>query len=66
MSVGETFVELTRTEFALLELLMRNPRQVLAREVVYDRVSDYDSGPESNALRVERGAAALLPQQWRP
>ncbi|HST40591.1 MAG TPA: response regulator transcription factor, partial [Conexibacter sp.] len=55
VSVGETFVELTRTEFALLELLMRNPRQVLSREVVYDRVWDYDFGPESNALRVYVG-----------
>lgn len=55
VSVGETFVELTRTEFALLELLMRNPRQVLSREVVYDRVWDYDFGPDSNALRVYIG-----------
>lgn len=55
VTVGETFVELTRTEFALLELLMRNPRQVLSREVVYDRVWDYDFGPDSNALRVYIG-----------
>jgi two-component system response regulator MprA len=53
--VGEQFVELTRTELALLELLLRNPRQVLPREVVYDRVWGYDFGPQSNALRVYIG-----------
>jgi two-component system response regulator MprA len=53
--VGERFAELTRTEFALLELLMRNPRRVLPRELVYDRVWGFDFGPESNALRVYVG-----------
>jgi two-component system response regulator MprA len=46
------FVELTRTEYALLELLMRNPRRVLSHDMIYDRVWGYDFGPESNALRV--------------
>lgn len=49
------FVELTRTEYQLLELLMRNPRQVLTHDVIYDRVWGYDFGPTSNALRVYVG-----------
>ncbi len=54
--VGEDgFTELTRTEFQLLELLMRNPRQVLPHSVIYDRVWGYDFGPASNALRVYVG-----------
>lgn len=52
---GETFTELTRTEFQLLELLMRNPRRVLTHDIIYDRVWGYDFGPESNALRVYVG-----------
>ena len=54
-SVNGEFVELTRTEFQLLELLMRNPRRVLPHAVIYDRVWGYDFGPESNALRVYIG-----------
>jgi two-component system, OmpR family, response regulator MprA len=53
--VGETFVELTRTEYELLELLMRNPRRVLPHSLIYDRVWGYDFGPTSNALRVYIG-----------
>jgi two-component system response regulator MprA len=52
---GETFVELTRTEYQLLDLLMANPRQVLPHDVIYDRVWGYDFGPTSNALRVYIG-----------
>jgi two-component system response regulator MprA len=55
VAVGETFVELTRTEYQLLELLMRNPRRVLPHDVIYDRVWGYDFGPASNALRVYVG-----------
>jgi two-component system response regulator MprA len=54
-SVGERFAELTRTEYQLLELFMRNPRQVLPHSVIYDRVWGYDFGPASNALRVYVG-----------
>jgi two-component system, OmpR family, response regulator MprA len=54
-TVGEQFVELTRTEFQLLELLMRNPRRVLTHSVIYDRVWGYDFGAASNALRVYVG-----------
>jgi two-component system response regulator MprA len=53
--VGETFVELTRTEYLLLELLMLNPRRVLPHGLIYDRVWGYDFGPTSNALRVYIG-----------
>jgi two-component system response regulator MprA len=53
--VGERFAELTRTEYLLLELLMLNPRRVLGRTVIYDRVWGYDFGPASNALRVYIG-----------
>jgi two-component system response regulator MprA len=52
---GEAFVDLTRTEYALLELFLRNPRVVLAHEVIYERVWGYDFGPSSNALRVYVG-----------
>jgi two-component system response regulator MprA len=55
VAVGDAFVELTRTEYQLLELLMRNPRRVLPHDVIYDRVWGYDFGPASNALRVYVG-----------
>jgi len=53
--VGERVQELTRTEYQLLELLMRNPRRVLSHGLIYDRVWGYDFGPASNALRVYVG-----------
>jgi two-component system response regulator MprA len=53
--VGERVVELTRTEYQLLELLMLNPRRVLSTEVIYDRVWGYDFGPAANSLRVYIG-----------
>jgi two-component system, OmpR family, response regulator MprA len=52
VAVGERFEELTRTEYDLLELFMKNPRNVLPHSVIYDRVWGYDFGPASNALRV--------------
>jgi two-component system response regulator MprA len=55
VSVGDEFVELTRTEYQLLELLMLNPRRVLPHSVIYERVWGYDFGPSSNALRVYVG-----------
>jgi len=45
-------LELTRTEHALLELLLRNPRQVLTRKLIMERIWDYDFGPTSNPLEV--------------
>jgi two-component system response regulator MprA len=55
VGVGDEFVELTRTEYQLLELLMLNSRRVLPHDVIYDRVWGYDFGPGSNALRVYIG-----------
>jgi len=55
VSVGGSFAELTRTEYLLLELLMRNPRRVLPHALIYERVWGYDFGPASNALRVYIG-----------
>jgi two-component system response regulator MprA len=55
VNVGDRFVELTRTEYQLLELLMLNPRRVLPHSLIYDRVWGYDFGPTSNALRVYVG-----------
>jgi two-component system response regulator MprA len=51
---GES-IELTRTEFSLLELLMRNPRQVLTRSIIFERVWGYDFGYASNSLDVYIG-----------
>jgi two-component system response regulator MprA len=55
VTVSGKFVELTRTEYQLLELLMVNPRRVLPHTLIYDRVWGYDFGPTSNALRVYVG-----------
>jgi two-component system response regulator MprA len=48
-------IELTRTEFLLLELLLRHPRQVLTRSQIFERVWGYDFGPTSNSLEVYVG-----------
>jgi two-component system response regulator MprA len=52
---GERRLKLTRTEFNLLELFLRNPRQVLTRSQIYERVWGYDFGATSNALWVYVG-----------
>ncbi|HMC68698.1 MAG TPA: response regulator transcription factor [Mycobacteriales bacterium] len=49
---GERTVDLTRTEFALLELFMRNPERALSRDVIMDRVWGWESEPTSNSLEV--------------
>jgi two-component system response regulator MprA len=49
---GDRSLTLTRTEFALLELFLRNPKQVLTRSVIFDRVWGYDFGYGSNSLDV--------------
>ena len=49
---GDEQLTLTRTEFALLELFLRNPKQVLTRSVIFDRVWGYDFGYGSNSLDV--------------
>ncbi len=49
---GDRPVELTAKEYELLELFMRHPRQVLTRDVIFDRVWSYDFGGESNIIEV--------------
>src|SRR4051794_5086119 len=49
---GDRRLELTRTEYALLELFLRNPERVLSRTLIFDSVWGYDFGPSSNALWV--------------
>jgi len=49
---GKRELELTRTEFRLLELFMRNPRVVLSRSRIFEEVWGYDFGASSNALEV--------------
>jgi two-component system response regulator MprA len=49
---GDRLLELTRTEYALLELFLRNPERVLSRTLIFDSVWGYDFGPSSNALWV--------------
>jgi two-component system response regulator MprA len=48
-------IELTRTEFAMLELFLLNPRQVLTRSIIFERVWGYDFGYGSNSLDVYIG-----------
>ena len=52
---GRRAVELTRTEFLLLELFLRHPRQVRTRSQIFERVWGYDFGPASNSLEVYVG-----------
>jgi two-component system, OmpR family, response regulator MprA len=52
---AERLIELTRTEFNLLELLLRNHGQVLTRELIFDRVWGYDFGANANSLEVYIG-----------
>lgn len=67
---GSQSLSLTAREFALLELFLRHPRQVLTREIIYEHVWGYDMGGESNIIEVymrhlrakleARGEARLL------
>jgi two-component system response regulator MprA len=52
---GAERIELTRTEFSLLELFLLNPRQVLTRSLIFERVWGYDFGFASNSLDVYIG-----------
>jgi two-component system response regulator MprA len=52
---GPRELELTKTEFLLLELFLRHPRQVLERGTIFERVWGYDFGATSNALAVYVG-----------
>jgi len=49
---GEEIFDLTAKEYELLELFMRHPRQVLTRDIIFDRVWNYDFGGESNIIEV--------------
>jgi two-component system response regulator MprA len=51
-SRGNKLIQLTAKEYELLELFLRHPRQVLTRDVIFDRVWGYDFGGESNVLEV--------------
>jgi two-component system response regulator MprA len=52
---GDRTLELTRTELRLLELLLRNPDQVLPRDMIYERVWGHDISATSNSLDVYVG-----------
>jgi two-component system response regulator MprA len=52
---GDRRVDLSRTEFSLLEMFLEHPKQVLSRSQIFDRVWGYDFGPSSNALGVYIG-----------
>ncbi|MBI2830397.1 MAG: response regulator transcription factor [Chloroflexi bacterium] len=49
---GNELIDLTAQEFNLLELFMRNPRQVLKRDLIYERIWGFDFGGESNVIEV--------------
>jgi two-component system response regulator MprA len=55
VSRGRREIALTRTEFLLLELFIRHPRQVLTRSQIFERVWGYDFGASSNSLEVYVG-----------
>jgi two-component system response regulator MprA len=55
VSVDGRPVNLTRTEFSILELFMRNPGIVMEKSLIYDRVWGYDFGTASRSLDVHVG-----------
>lgn len=64
---GERHIELTAKEYDVLELFMRHPRQVLTRDIIYDRIWGYDFGGESNIIEVYiRYLRAKLEEGDRP
>jgi two-component system response regulator MprA len=52
---GERPLRLTRTEFSILEVFLRHPRQVLTRAVLFEHVWGYDFGESSNSIHVYLG-----------
>jgi two-component system response regulator MprA len=52
---GGRELDLTRTEFSLLELFLRSPERVLSRSEILEAVWGYDFGPTSNSLEVYMG-----------
>ena len=64
---GSQPIELTAQEFDLLELFMRHPRQVLKRDLIYERVWGYDFDGESNVIEVYiRYLRSKLEAEGRP
>ena len=49
---GDTPIELTSTEFELLRYLMSNPRRVLSKTHILDRVWDYDFGGKQSIVEI--------------
>jgi two-component system response regulator MprA len=52
---GDRSLRLTRTEFSILEVFLRHPRQVLTRAVLFEQVWGYDFGESSNSVHVYLG-----------
>ncbi|CAM5484324.1 response regulator transcription factor [Streptomyces atroolivaceus] len=52
VSRGEDSIHLTATEFELLRFLMRNPRRVLSKAQILDRVWNYDFGGQANVVEL--------------
>ena len=52
---GDRAIDLSRTEFSLLEMFLEHPRHVLSRTQIFERVWGYDFGPTSNSLGVYVG-----------
>jgi len=52
---GDRQLRLTRTEFSILEVFLRHPRQVLTRAVLFEQVWGYDFGETSNSIHVYLG-----------
>ena len=71
---GRRKIELTAREFEVLLLFMQHPRQVITRDLLYERIWGYDFGGESNIIEVyvryvrsklEEGGAPRLIQTVR-
>lgn len=52
VSVGEKPIKLTKTEYAILKLLMKNPKQVIAKSVILDRISEDTPDCTENSLKI--------------
>jgi two-component system, OmpR family, response regulator MprA len=52
---GERRIELSTKEYELLALFLHHPRRVLTREMIFDRVWNYDFGSQSNLIEVYVG-----------
>ena len=50
--VGDSQVKLTKTEYAILKLLMKNPKQVIAKSVILDRISEDTPDCTESSLKI--------------